>query len=659
MNYLKKSALLLLPLILLIPVLCSGKNTRLDLAAAAIPDSLKVNAHAVIRYDSTEVEMLALDKVKVKRYYAITILDEAGKQFGDLYESYSLISKINNIDGAFYDAAGKLIRRLKNKDIFDRSTFGTNGVFNSDERIKSYRFANPNYPYTVEYELEETLNATFFLPPWHPQISRFCSVQQSVFSLTYPEDLPVRDKSYQMPASLVKTETSNKGIVSKRWSVQGIKAFEEQPLSVKGNFNRPSLLLSPTRFELLGHKGKMDSWSNFGLFNYELNEGRDTLPAATRVKVHALVSGDTSTLQKVETLYRYMQQNTRYVADEYGLSGWQTFAASNVCTKGYGDCKGLVNYLKALLKEAGITAYATLANAGPDDYFKADPDFPANTFNHAILCIPKPKETIWVECTSSYLPAGYLSGFTANRYVLLCTEKGGALIKTPAYGKDKTFKIRKAAITYDEGSEAQKVSLHNYYSGLMQDDLFQEVKGMPKDKIREMVSTKFSFPSYKVLDYAYLFKGSQTLPAIEENVEAEVTGLVNKTPKRTFINVGWMSNPMAKIVQNCSRTKPLVLDKSFTVIDSITLVLPPAAELESMPAAKHIQYAFGTLDCTFQKEGDRIFLTRKYEQNDGVFTVNDFKDYQKLYHILNAEEGNLNVVLLNTAGHGLQAGVSN
>jgi transglutaminase-like putative cysteine protease len=200
-------------------------------------------------------------------------------------------------------------------------------------------------------------------------------------------------------------------------------------------------VLAPGQFELLKYKGDMQSWKNIGLFIYKLNEGRDVLPEDKKATVKSLIEGEQDTYNKVQKLYAYMQQSTRYVANEYGIAGWQTFDAMNVATNGYGDCKGLTNYLKALLKEAGINSYVTLVYAG-EDYYKIDEDFPANTFNHVILCVPQPKDTIWVECTSQQLPAGYLGSFTQGRKVLLTSEQGGFLCMTPSYDKSKNFIIR-------------------------------------------------------------------------------------------------------------------------------------------------------------------------------------------------------------------------
>ncbi|MFA6058069.1 MAG: DUF3857 domain-containing protein [Taibaiella sp.] len=614
-----------------------------------IPEKLKQNAHAIIRYDRTEVKVADFDKVIYKKKYAITILDEKGKKYAPLVERYNLLLKIDDIKGRLFDASGTEIKSFKERDVADYSTYGTSFVYHSDSRVKSFDFNYSKYPYTVEYEVDEVIKTTFFLPDWETQPYYDCAVEHTEFLLTFPSSIPVRYKEYLMPAHVEKSSAKDKGgneVLS--WKIDNIYAYNEEPYSKTGNHTAPTVILAPGQFELLKYKGDMQSWNSIGLFIYKLNEGRDILPEDKKAVVKSLIEGEQDAYSKVQKLYAYMQQNTRYVANEYGIAGWQTFDAMNVAKNGYGDCKGLTNYLKALLKEAGINSYVTLVNAG-EDYYKLDEDFPANTFNHVILCVPLPKDTIWVECTSQQLPAGYLGSFTQGRKVLLTSEQGGFLCRTPSYDKSKNFIVRKSTVQLDNTSRQQQIKVENLYSGLMQDDIEYFLKTQPDNKIKEMVNSKFPFPSYSVTAFNYKYTGSHVLPSIAENAELMVSGIVNGTQKRTFVNMGWMNNPMKEIFQTETRTQPFVLRESFKIIDSVMLHIPLGMEIESLPEAVSFKYPFGEYHIKFEKKENNISLIRIYEQNEGVYDVAEYEHYQKMYRTINSSKNNLNVVLLNKA----------
>ena len=59
------------------------------------------------------------------------------------------------------------------------------------------------------------------------------------------------------------------------------------------------------------------------------------------------LSGSVS--DKVKKIYQYMQNKTRYVNVSIGIGGWMPMSPEEVRKKGYGDCKGLTNYMKTML----------------------------------------------------------------------------------------------------------------------------------------------------------------------------------------------------------------------------------------------------------------------------------------------------------------------
>src|SRR4051794_16199064 len=111
----------------------------------------------------------------------------------------------------------------------------------------------------------------------------------------------------------------------------------------------------------------MNTWNDFGKFIYELNKGRDQLPDAMVKKVQEMTANAATTQDKIRILYKYLQDNTRYVSIQLGIGGFQTMEAASVAKTGYSDCKGLSNYMYSLLKAAGIPSNYALVNSGDGD----------------------------------------------------------------------------------------------------------------------------------------------------------------------------------------------------------------------------------------------------------------------------------------------------
>lgn len=629
-----------------------AKENYSSLAVKNIPDSLKSGAHAVFRYDNTIINVTDIEHIQYTRDYAVTIFNEKGARFSQLVEWYDKASAVEDMDGVLLNSEGKEIKSLKQREIIDISTYGSSMTFNDDNRVKIFDFQHKIYPYTVVFHVEKKLRSTFLIPSWSVNVSSISATENAALSITHPADVPTRYKEYEMPPSMTKSETKDqKGAITNTWRISNLASCKEQPNSQTGNFDAPTVVLSPSKFRLFNHEGDMNTWQTMGSFFYQLNAGRDELPDDKKTLVTSMVANEPSVYAKVQKLYAYMQQNTRYVADEYGISGWQTFEAKDVCRTGYGDCKGLVNYLKALLKAAGITSYTTLVYGAEEDIVRLDRGFPANNFNHVILCVPDKTDTIWVECTSQLHPAGYLSNFTSDRDVLITTETGGCLAHTPVYDESVNYVSRKASMHFDpSGTGNQVVYLTNTYSGPMQDDTYRFVKTKSSKEISEMINRRFSFPSYSVKTYHYDYHLSENhIPSLTESVEADVNGIINSTQKRTFINMAWMRNPMEDLYQLTPRTLPIVLNESFAVTDSIEISLPADAAIESMPSDIETKLPFALYKVHFNFKDDKITMIRTFKQTKGVYEASNYEAYQKLYKDIATEKNKLNVVILNKA----------
>ena len=63
---------------------------------------------------------------------------------------------------------------------------------------------------------------------------------------------------------------------------------------------------------------------------------------------------------EAKLIHEFVAKDIRYVAIEYGDSGYEPHHAKEVFVNRYGDCKDQAILLITMLKEAGIEAYPVL-----------------------------------------------------------------------------------------------------------------------------------------------------------------------------------------------------------------------------------------------------------------------------------------------------------
>jgi hypothetical protein len=376
-----------------------------------IPKQLLNGASAVVRSFDISVDVVSFDKVVITRHYMITILSRNAIQLAHISEPFSIINRIDSISAAIYDGKGRLLEKI-NQDRFKKSLLvSSRGREECDLQLI-------DLPASIELTCVTVQNTTFVLPAWQPVFTSFCSLENSSFTVTTSSNFNLRYFIYGHPeiTKIIKNER-----ITYKWSIHNLPC---------GSQAGSSIFLAPSHFTLGNYNGVLTTWDDLGKFFYRLNEGRDSLPSDIKLQVNAVCNHIPDTVQKIRTLFTYLLSTTKYIGYEDGILGWQTATASTVLTSHIADCKGLCNYMHALLKENGINSFFVHIKAG---YNCSDVNtgFPSQQFNHVILLIPLKSGNYWLDCTDPDTINGCVTNYINDRNGLLIGKNEGILIKTP------------------------------------------------------------------------------------------------------------------------------------------------------------------------------------------------------------------------------------
>ena len=592
-----------------------------------IPETLLKGANAVKRFEELKVTLVSPSKARVKHTYAITILNEAGKHHTGFSSSYDKLHSIDDITGKLFDATGKEIKKVKQKEISDVS-YDDEMSLMTDTRLKRHSFYYNQYPYTIEYEEENTLDGIFFLPSWVPVSDDLFAVQQSRYVVEFPADYKLRYKQFNYDGQPV--SGGNDKVKSFTWSIKDFAPIKYDAFFPPWQEITPSVRIAPSDFEVGGYKGNMDSWKNLGIFINKLNEGKDELPENIKLQVHQMVDGITDKEEKIKKLYEFMQQNTRYISIQMGIGSWQPFDAKYVAGKKYGDCKALSNYMKSLLTEAGIEANYVLVKAG-EGLKGLFEDFPAPNFNHAIMCVPDGKDTLWLECTSQTASAGFMGGFTGNRQALMIGKGGGYVVQTPRYTALDNQQIRKVDATIDaEGNMLADV--RTTFSGLQQDTQHSLMYEANKEQREKYLNRNISLATYTVDKNDYNeTKGRK--PVIVEKLHITAPHFASITGKRMFIAPNMFNKSSSKLVNDEPRKYEIHLGFEFIDVDTIQISIPGGYEAEAIPANVNVKNKFGNFSVDYSVKGNQIMVVRKYETLGNRYPASDYKELVEFFDV--------------------------
>ncbi|QDK78457.1 DUF3857 domain-containing protein [Spirosoma sp. KCTC 42546] len=596
-----------------------------DYKATSVPDGLKENAHAVVRQHDMVFTVKSAGEASQRVHSVITVLDKQGDDFASMVVGYDKLSKINDLEGALYDADGKLIKKLKKADVEDYSTYTDYNLFD-DQRVKSASFPKqPTYPYTVEFLVETTERNLMFYPTWMPQNKEHLALQQATFTVNMPVGLSLRYKEMNLPVpgTAIATPDGGKTYV---WKLANRPALEFEPLSPPAREQIPMVYAAPTDFDVQGYKGKVTSWRDIGKFYYTLNSGRDRIPDELRQRILELTKTETTTSGKVRKIYQFLQDHTRYVSVQLGIGGWQTIEADKVAASKYGDCKALTNYTQALLKAAGVVAHPLLVRAG-DDESDLLADFPSFQFNHIILCVPDKRDTLFLECTSGYGPAGYMGDFTGNRHALLILPEGGHLIKTPFYEAKDNRQQRRIMVNLTEKGDAT-AEVQTRYTGLQQDDYTDAIHSLNREDQRSWLLKRIAIPAFELTKFSFN-EHPGLIPAVTENLTLAVRQLATISGTRLFLPLNLLSAlpAVSPLIQPRKASLELGVDYDFEDSDSITYQLPKGYAPEYKIDPVTIASKFGNYTAQLTTDGDRIQYVRHIAMHGGRYPATAYPEW--------------------------------
>lgn len=590
------------------------------------PDLLK-NANVVKRVEQTEIDLTKLDKVVTKTKVAYTILNKNADKYAYLALPYDKLSSINSMNANLYDAMGIKIKSSKKSDINDESNSSSSNLAD-DDRLKWINFFHKTYPYTVEFEYEMTAKYSMFIPGAYPVYGANMSAEKTSYQVITNPGYQLRHRERNL--SIKPTITDHKNTTTYSWELPAVNAFLSEEFMTPWKSILPSISVAPSTFYLEGFQGNMSSWKDFGLFQQQLLTGKDILPDHLKQYVSSVVASSKSQKETINTLFRYLQNNTRYISIQLGVGGWQPHDAKFVADKKFGDCKALTNFMGALLKEAKIPSHYALIKAGrnlSDREFEED--FVSSQFNHVILCVPNNKDTVWLECTSNIIEPGFLGSFTQNRPALLITENGGILVRTPVYNYNKNLKTRtvKATVLPQGGLD---INITTRYKNMQQEPKLSLYKNFSENDLKDELTNTFQLASYSINSHNYSIPDS-TIPEIIETLNISTEKYCQVSGKRIFIVSNIITKNNISPKTDSTKKYDFFFGSGFVETDTINIQLPGGYKPESKLIDVAYKTVFGNYRYSQSFVNNTLTTIRTFEKFDNVYKVGLYNEAAEFY----------------------------
>ncbi len=577
------------------------------------------------------VEESSIDVVCVTPNHALlhfrettTILNEHGAEQAVFVCSCSKHNELSRFKGLVTDSFGRVIRKLKENDL-KKTEYSP---FLAIDEYKMYLdYTPPTYPVTITYEwtIDSHDNLIEF-PRFCPQTDYDISVKKAFYTLKAPKSMAIRHAMQNISNQVCVAEGNNTQVL--------MLQVEDLPPVKKESYSRPLVerlpmaWFAPTDIDYYGTRGSLRDWIDYGKWQYSLLQGRDLLTFTESQELHQLTDGLETDREKVEAIYHRLGKNTRYVAILFGIGGQQPAPAASVSNSGFGDCKGLTNYMRAMLKAIGIHSnYVTISTTNRH-LLK---DFASvGQMNHVILQVPLQDDTLWLECTNPQLPMGYVHEDIAGHDAIEISEAGGRLVRLPVHADSANQMQSTVSINLsDHGAADLKLSqvvLNHQYENYI------PLLKMDERERQKVIQQIVEVPQAEIKKLGVHEEGAKI------TLDADVTSqaYASQTGSRLFVPLCPVHSGFTMQGNNTERMEDIWRDMGYLDQDDITITIPEGYEIEAGPKDVQIEQPFASFTFTWQVDGRDIHVRNRLMVKSGIFPKALFPQYADFFRTVSS-----------------------
>lgn len=613
----KKMMLLIVCLIICFNGFASKE--KYDFDVKYIPDSLKKDANAVVRMYNISYDYKTPVTATERKSVAITIMNNNGLDYANFLESGDKFRKLTKVSGKIYDNKGFELKSYSKADI-KKSAYSQHLA---TDNFSYYLQVYPSsFPFTVHFECEcEWKDGIILFPPFVPQPDYQIAVMEANYSLQYPESTTILTKTYNQVQELA--VENFKGKLIRKWRVSNLAAIKEERFSPAIQTLIPIIYAAPATFVYEKTQGQLLNAEHICKWQQELNTGRDVLSPETKNTIAELVKDATTDREKVKILYDYLGSITRYESIQLGIGGFQPIPAAEVCRTGFGDCKGLSNLLKAMLNHVNIPANYVIIRMSEQEKNLND-DFSAFILtNHIVLRVPLPGDTLWLECTNTRVPFGFVHNGIAGHNALVTTENGGYMTRLPDYPDSLNLEHNQMHIKLNADGSAH-VQVEKSWHVKIYDNADQLMLAKPTE-VTDYLRKEISLP-HATVSQVSLDDNKSALPSLKATYEWTTPLFGSKTANRLLIPANAMRYTISKLKKG-QRKHDIHIKTGWKDTDLITIDIPEGYEIEALPTYVKHSCAFGNFESTIINLGNKLLINQTVMVHSGQYDVSLYAEF--------------------------------
>lgn len=500
------------------------------------------------------------------------------------------------------------------------------GIFFDDSRVQFYpiRFSQKGAMSRITVKKTYTdgkyLTRLFF--------HEYYPIKEQVIEFKVPDWLNVEFKKMNFEGSKIEIQEKKKGgYTNYVFIMKDIPAYKSEYKRIGRAYTDPHIIIQIKSFEAKGAelKGfdKVDdvyAWNN-RLYLMAGNE-KDKLQS----QLSKIIQGKNTDLDKIKSIYYWVQDNIRYIAYEDGYSGYIPATAQDVLAKKYGDCKGMANLMTELLKLAGFDARFSWIGTRQIPYSQTLPALCVN--NHAITTLYHDGKTYFLDGTEKYVPFNENAFRIQGKEVMISNKDKFEIKMVPltSVGENKLSTKADFTLLNDKLNGKIKVIL----TGNQRTEFHQSYHDMPASSQKDFLNEFLEFGNDNMVATGVKtsdLKNREIPVTIEGDVDLSNT--VNTISNDFYVGVDFFPKTLDRFIPDEKRIEGYDLDDIIKFEDEITLTIPADKKFVDKPDNLELKFDGYEFKGEYTLQGNKMVLKKELLLKNGIIKKEDFANWTK------------------------------
>lgn len=348
--------------------------------------------------------------------------------------------------------------------------------------------------------------------------------------------------------------------------------------------------------------------------------------AALKAKAEEItkeVSGETN---KVKAVLNWVHQNIRYIAYEDGIAAFKPAKATEVMNKKYGDCKGMANLIKGLLKNIGLDARLCWIGTNHIPYDLSTPSL--SVHNHMIAAWLYKGQTHFLDGTETNIAFDQYAERIAGRQVLIENGEKYILTNVPSVVAEQNPDREKRVLTID--GQDLKGKVEHIYKGEARSDMINKLVGTKKDNTEKAL---INYLSEDNQDYSISNLKRSDIPGVDSVLQINYD-LVHKNGASVFGNEIYLDLDIRKEfdgfnIDTTKRVHNLQMSNKVLLDQETELTIPDGYKVSTLPSNLKLDNSMLSISLTYKQTGNKLFYHKQLKLKQVLLKKTEFDLWNK------------------------------